>query len=143
MNRETKMAILIALIMLLAVFAYVSPYFINNIERKNNKVSANAEIFTSKVLSQFNVDKNLKASVVAKQITEELNKINKNPYSKKQEAYVYENAQAGQLLVEFDDAIQTITITSYDKDKKIIIRTLIKPPSFVTYKKEEVKNERK
>ena len=59
MNRETKMAILIALIMLLAVFAYVSPYFINNIERKNNKVSANAEIFTSKVLSQFNVDKNL------------------------------------------------------------------------------------
>lgn len=144
MDKITKLEIGIILIMLLAFGIYFFPsIFGDKIKMKNAKVVANASIFTSKSLSYFNADKNAKASDVAKKTAEELNTLSVNPYDKKLPAFVFSEPKVGSILVTSEDAIQTITITGLDADKKIIVRTLIKPPSFVTYQKEELKKDEK
>lgn len=138
MNKITKLEIGVIVLLIMAIGLYLSPSLkIKKEKRQNSLVSTNAAIFTSKSLSHFNQDKKAKASSVAKMTADELNTLSKNPYSRKLPAYVFENPQCGSILVESDDKIQTITITGYDKNKAIIVRTLIKPPSFVTYEREE------
>ena len=46
-----------------------------------------AAIFTSKALSEFSANPKMKASVISNKLVEELNAVNKNPFSKKQPAY--------------------------------------------------------
>ena len=95
--------------------------------------------FTSKALANFNEEKDKKASIVAKETLEELNTLDKNPFDKKLPAYVFEKPQTGSILVESDDKIQTITLTGFGRENVILVRTVIKPPSFVTYQKYEDK----
>lgn len=123
---------------LLAVFA---PKILDEkTELKNKIVCENAQIFTKKALDNFNSNKNEKASTVAKNVMEQLNEVAKNPYNKKLSAFTNEKAQKGQIEISTDDTTQTITLTALDVQGKILIRTLIKPPSFVTYTKSEEEN---
>lgn len=138
MSKITKLEIAIIIILIICIGIYLVPYFTSSAEkRKESTLRTNAAIFTSKSLSVFSENKDVKASEVAKKTADELNKLNKNPYNKKLPAYVFENAQNGSIYIQSDDKIQTITITGYTKDGSILVRTLIKPPSFVTYEKED------
>lgn len=140
MSKIAKLEIAVIIILLICIGLYLTPYFKKSAdERKIAKINANAAIFTSKSLAEFSRDKDQKASVVAKKTLDELNTVSKNPYDRKLPAYVSGNVFCGSVSIESDDKLQTITVTGYGRDNVIIVRTVIKPPSFVTYKKYEDK----
>lgn len=140
MNRIAKLEIAVVIILVLCIGLYMSPFFTKKVdERRMAKINANAAVFTSKALSVFSADKDAKASYVARKTMDELNTLSKNPYDKKLPAYVSGNVFCGSISIDSDDKLQTITITGYGKDNVVLVRTVIKPPSFVTYKKYEDK----
>ena len=140
MSKIAKLEIAVIIILLLCIGLYLTPYFKKSAdERKIAGINANAAIFTSKSLAEFSRDKDQKASIVAKKTLDELNTVSKNPYDRKLPAYVSGNVFCGSVSIESDDKLQTITVTGYGRDNVIIVRTVIKPPSFVTYKKYEDK----
>lgn len=140
MNKLAKLEIAVIIILLLCIGLYLTPYFTSSFDkRRAAKVCANAAVFTSKALANFNEEKDKKASIVAKETLEELNTLDKNPFDKKLPVYVFEKPQTGSILVESDDKIQTITLTGFGRENVILVRTVIKPPSFVTYQKYEDK----
>ena len=140
MNRIAKLEIAVIIILILCIGLYLTPYLTGGKKKKKEaKVVANAAVFTSKTLANFSINKKEKASVVAKKTADELNTLSKNPFNKKLPAYVFEKPQAGSVAVSSDDELQTVTVTGLGKENKIVVRTVIKPPSFVTYQKYEDK----
>lgn len=140
MSKIAKLEIAVIIILLICIGLYLTPYFKKSAdERKIAGINANAAIFTSKSLAEFSRGKDQKASIVAKKTMDELNTVSKNPYDRKLPAYVSGNVFCGSVSIESDDKLQTITVTGYGRDNVIIVRTVIKPPSFVTYKKYEDK----
>ena len=138
LNKKTIVMAEITLV-LLAVAAlgiYYVPQLINKQEvMAAAKIKADNQVFVSKSLEEFEADKNIKSSEVAKKVSEELNVVTVNPYNKKAEAYTFDKTCKGCNSVEFDDALKMIILTTYDKKGELIARTVIKPPSFVTYSK--------
>lgn len=124
------------IIVLVALIIYFAPKFMLDKEmQKVAKVKANNAIFTARVIEEYSKNTKIKASELAKKIVDEMNKITINPYNKKNKAYTYENECKSCNSVNFDDTTQTITLTSYNKKGELIARSVIKPPSFVTYSK--------
>lgn len=122
----------------IAIGVYYSPNFMHKQEvMKAAKIKADNAIFTSKALEEFAKDKNIKSSDVAQRITDELNLTSVNPYNKKAQAYTFDLNCKGCNSVEYDDALSMIILTTYNKKGELIARTVIKPPSFVTYTKED------
>ena len=124
-------------LIMLIVFGF---YFVPKMIAKRDvmaaaKIKADNQVFVSKSLEEFEADKNAKPSDVAKKVSDELNVATINPYDKKSEAYTFETTCKGCNSVEFDDTLQMIILTTYDKKGELIARTVIKPPSFVTYNK--------
>lgn len=123
-------------IVLVALIIYFAPKFMLDKEmQKVAKVKANNAIFTARVIEEYSKNTKIKASELAQKIVEEMNKITINPYNKKNKAYTYENECKSCNSVNFDDTTQTIVLTSYNKKGELIARSVIKPPSFVTYSK--------
>lgn len=121
---------------LIAVGIYYSPGFFHN---KNvmmaGKIKANSAVFTSKALEEFAQKKGIKSSDVAQKVADELNQTETNPYNKNKAAYTFEKNCKGCNSIEYDDNLSMIILTSYNKKGELLARTVIKPPSFVTYNK--------
>ena len=121
---------------LIAVGAYFIPQMINKQEvMAAAKIKADNKIFVTRSLEEFEANKKIKSSEVAKKVSEELNIVTVNPYNKKADAYTFEKTCKACNSVEFDDALEMIILTTYDKKGELTARTVIKPPSFVTYNK--------
>ena len=121
-----------------AIGIYYSPNFMHKQEvMKAAKIKADNAIFTSKALEEFAKNKTIKSSQVAQKIADELNQTSINPYYKKNPAYTFELNCKGCNSVEYDDNLSMIILTTYNKKGELIARTVIKPPSFVTYAKED------
>jgi len=137
-NKITVIEIVTGLIFLSALGIYLNPKFILDKEIQcAAKIKASNAIFTSKVIEEFAANKNAKSSEVAKKVMDELNKTTKNPYDKKLEAYTFVQNCSSCNSIAYDDKAQMIIVTSYNKEGKLIARTVIKPPSFVVYSKGE------
>ena len=120
-----------------ALSVYYLPQILHNKEvMAASKIKADNSVFISKSLEEFEGNKNAKPSEVAKKVSEELNSSTINPYNKKADAYTFETECKGCNSVEFDDVSEMIILTTYDKKGDLIARTVIKPPSFVTYNKD-------
>ncbi|MBR2069161.1 MAG: hypothetical protein IJ877_05290 [Candidatus Gastranaerophilales bacterium] len=100
------------------------------------QVKASNAVFTSKVIEEFAKNKNAKPSAVAQKITEELNTTEINPYDNDTELYVFNKNCNACSNVEYDDNLKMIILTTLDKKGALVARTVIKPPSYVTYYKE-------
>ena len=72
---------------------------------------------------------------IRKKIADELNLIAKNPYDKKAKAYTFDINCKACNSIEYDDNLCMVILTTYNKRGDLIARTVIKPPSFVTYNK--------
>jgi len=145
-NKITLFEIFVLILLVFCVVLYISPNFIIKAEnRKHAQVQANAAIFTSKALSEFSSNPKLKASVIANKLIEELNAVNKNPFAKKEPAYcVLAKCQCdGCVKINPDDNMNSITIEAYTKDNILLVRTVIQPPSFVTYTRDLANLEKK
>ena len=138
-NKITLFEIFVLILLVICVWLYVSPNFLLKAEnRKNALVQTNAGIFTSKALAEFSANSKVKASVVSNKLVEELNAVNKNPFSKKAPAYcVLDKCECeGCVKINPNDKINSITVEAYTKDDVLLVRTVIQPPSFVTYTKD-------
>lgn len=100
--------------------------------RKYAQIQTNASIFTSKALSEFSTNPKMKASIISKKLIEELNAVNKNPLSKQEVAYAVEKCK-GCVVINSDDKLNSITVEAYSSEDALLVRTVIQPPSFVTY----------
>lgn len=130
--------ILVALIVISAIGVYVSPKFIKKQEvMMAAKIKADGDIFVSKALEEFASDKKKKSSEVAQKICDELNAISKNPYNKNEPAYTFRQECKACNSVQYDDDLTMIILTTYDKKGQLVARTVIKPPSFVAYNKND------
>lgn len=137
-KKITAIEIVVIAIVLVALGVYYTPNFITKEEaRKIAKIKADNAMFTSKVLETFAADKKALPSVVAKKVADELNQKSENPYNKKAPAYVFETSCKGCNCVEFDDKLEMVILSAYDNSGDMVARTVIKPPSFVTYTKEK------
>ena len=137
-NKKTALTAEVSFVLIaLGIFSvYYIPQMLNKQEvMAAAKIKADNQIFVTKTLEEFEANKNVKPSDVAKKVSDELNVVTVNPYNKKSEAYTFEKTCKGCNSVEFDDALEMIILTTYDKKGELIARTVIKPPSFVTYNK--------
>ncbi|MCX4274361.1 MAG: hypothetical protein OSJ27_01095 [Candidatus Gastranaerophilales bacterium] len=133
-NKITAFEIFILFLIILCIGLYISPNFLVKLEnRKYAQIQTNAGIFTSKALSEFSSNPKMKASVISKKLTEELNAVNKNPLSKKEPAYITGEKCEGCVIITPDDKLNSITVEAYSKENALLVRTVIQPPSFVTY----------
>ena len=136
MKKITVIEIITILIVLIALAIYLAPNFIHSKEtRKIAQIKAMNAIFTAKTLEEFAKDTNAKPSDIAKKVTDELNKTNKNPFDKKQVAYTFEKECTGCNIVSYDDDAKMVVVTAHNPKGELVARTIIKPPSFVEYSK--------
>lgn len=138
-NKITLFEIFVLFLLLICVGLYISPNFLIKAEnRKYAQIQTNAAIFTSKALSEFSSNPKMKASVISNKLVEELNAVNKNPFSKKQPAYciISKCECEGCVKISPDDKINSITVEANTKDSILLVRTVIQSPSFVTFTKD-------
>jgi len=137
-KKITALELGVVLLLLVSLGIYYSPYFMNEQSvMKAAKIKADNAIFTSKVLEEFSSNNKIKSSQVAQMVSDELNLTMVNPYNKKEKAYTFESNCKACNSIEVNDDLQMIILTSYDKRGDLVARTVIKPPSFVTYNKED------
>lgn len=134
-NKITLFEIFVTILLVICIALYVSPNFLTKLEnRKNAQIQTNVSIFASKALSEFSItDQKLKATAISKKLAEELNAVNKNPYNKKLPAYSINEKCDGCVIITPDDKLNSITIEAYTNDNILLARTILQPPSFVTY----------
>jgi len=135
-KKITAIEIFVAVIILVAVGIYYSPHFMQEKEiRMAAKIKTDNSIFISKVLQEFAQNKNAKTSEVAKKVAQELNSVSVNYFDKKEEAYTFESQCRGCNSIEYNDEQSMIIVSTFNKKGEMLARTVIKPPSFVTYVK--------
>ncbi len=137
MNKKIIFVEVVTLVLALGALAiYFSPRFLNNREvMMAAKIKSDNAVFTSKALEEFAQNKDAKSSEVAQKVLDELNEKGTNPYNRKIPPYTFETNCKGCSSVQFDDDTEMIIVTTYDKKGVLVARTVIKPPSFVTYLK--------
>lgn len=130
--------IIVAVICLAAVFVpkYLDEKNIQTLE----KTKADNSAFTNKILEQFSLNPNIKASDAAQKVCDELNSITQNPYDKNKPAFTFERECKACISVEYDDNLSMVIVTTFDPKGDLSARTVIKPPSFVTFTKEDNNN---
>lgn len=137
-KKITVVEVAVLVIIFLAIGIYYSPHFMYEKDVRNAaKIKSDNAIFCARAIEAFAKDKNIKASIVAKDVAEKLNQTAENPYNKKMPAYTFEKDCAPCNSISFDDDIQMITLSTFNKKNELILRTVIKPPSFVVYSKYE------
>ncbi len=123
-------------------------YFFPDIKKKKEakkieKINEVTSVFVNKILEEFNQNPSIKPSNAAQKVVDELNPVTHNPYNKNQATYTFETECKSCNSIQYDDSLNMIIITTYDKKGGLDARTVIKPPSFVTYTKEEGKEQQK
>ncbi len=108
-----------------------------NEEKTFELIKENNSVFISKIIEESSKNKDSLPSDIAKRIVDELNSTQKNPYDNSKEFYVLNSECSACTKVESDDALKMVIITTFDKNGLLSARTVIKPPSFVTYYKND------
>jgi len=142
LNKITIIEIIVLLIVFVAVAIYFSPYFTTKQQdRLKAKIKSQNSVFVSCTLEEFSKNFSLKSSQAAQIVVDKLNKTEKNPYDRKKDAYTFDTQCQGCNSVEYDDSLSMVILTTYDKKGELVARTVIKPPSFVTYYKDDENGE--
>lgn len=137
-KKITIIKIAIILIVAIGFGIYFSPFLTKKREDAlAQQIKSNNKIFTQKILDEFAQNKNIKASSVAEKIIDELNPISKNPYNKKMKAYTFDTDCKACSKIEYSDELTIVVISTYDRKGELSARTVIKPPSFVSYYKSD------
>ena len=128
------MTILIIALVIFVIFILAFPKFLHEYELKSNKIVINnCRDFVSEV-KNFEDNKLEEGSI---QLVEKYNVHYKNPISKKYDAYTVNSICEGCVSIEYNKETNSLNITGYDKDLKILCRTVVKSSSYVTYERED------
>ena len=138
-----KKIVILEIVFVVLALASLGAYFYPKLVVKNRAMAAakiiksDNAIFITKTLEAFSQDDKIKPSEVAQKVTDEMNETAKNPYDKKAQAFTFEVGCKGCNSVEYDDDLSMIILTTYDKKGDLTARTVIRPPSYVTYYKND------
>ena len=143
MKRPTYIEIFVVVIVLIFLSFYFIPKIMISKEQKEyGRIQTNSAMMTSKILAEFSDNtKKQKPSDIAKNLSEEMNKLVKNPINKKNPAYSVGEECEGCIVLTVNDKEKNIVLTAKDKNDELITRTVIQPPSYVTFNK-DLKNEK-
>lgn len=135
MKKITPVEIFIVIIVLICISFYLYPKLTLSLEQKQyGRIQTNAAMMTSKILAEFSDNKNKKTPTeVSIMLSDEMNKLVKNPIDKKNPAYSVNEECKGCVVLTPDDKVKSVILTAKDKDDKLITRTVIQPPSYVTF----------
>lgn len=138
MNKKIIYALTVIILVVIALGVYFIPVYLEKNEQKIiEKQKADNSAFINKVLEEFSSNPSIKASSAAQKVCDDMNKISVNPYNKKAPAYTFQTGCQACNSVEYDDNLNMVILTSYNKKGDLSARTVIKPPSFVTFNKED------
>ena len=138
MKKLTPVEIFILFIVVVCLGFYVIPKITLSVEQKQyGRIQTNAAMMTSKILAEFSDNNNAqKPSEIAQKLSDEMNKLVKNPINKKNKAYSINEECEGCVVVAPNDKIKNITLSAKDKEGELVVRTIVQPPSYVTYNKD-------
>ena len=141
----TYVEIFVLFIVIMGFAFYFIPKAMISLEQKQyGRLQTNAAMMTSKVLAEFSDNLiNKIPSDVAVKLSEEMNKLVRNPIDKNNPAYSIQKECLGCVTLTPDDKAKNIVLTAKDKENKLVVRTVIQPPSFVTFNKDLNENEQK
>ena len=141
----TPVEIFVLFLVVLGFSFYFVPKAMISLEQKQyGRLQTNAAMMTSKILAEFsdNLKKQNPSEIIVKS-TDEMNKLCKNPIDKTQPAYSINKECLGCVVLKADDKAKNVIITAKDKENKLVVRTVIQPPSFVTFNKDLKENDKK
>lgn len=141
----TPVEIFVLFLVVLGFSFYFVPKAMISLEQKQyGRLQTNAAMMTSKILGEFSDNlKKQKPSEIAKNLADEMNELCKNPIDKTKPAYSINEEWLGCVVVKADDKAKNIVLTAKDKEGKLVVRTVIQPPSFVTFNKDLKENDKK
>lgn len=138
MRKITPVEIFVLFLVCIGIAFYVIPKITLSLEQKHyGRLQTNAAMMTSKILAEFsdNTKKEL-PSKISENLSNEMNKLVQNPIEKKNPAYSINEECLGCVVLTSDDKVKSIILTAKDKEGKLITRTVIQPPSYVTFNKD-------
>ena len=103
--------------------------------KKEAQVKENIKTCTQEILARASLQKEANNAVIAKESIDKLNELTKNPFSPKKPAFVWGESCMGCVEVELDTQTKNIILTAYNKEGKLLARTLVNPPSYVTFER--------
>lgn len=124
-------AILIAVV--LAVIYFYPRVVALQEKQQNAKVVANCKIFSDKILERAQLESADKKKFL-KAKKPDLKKISTELMEELGDSYTDTKAPLC-CMVEYDKKTNTIVITGFDASKDVLTRTVVNPPSFVTYER--------
>lgn len=134
MKRIVKIEITAIVLALVALGVYFYPGYVEKQKAKEAaQIKTDTTAFVQKALDEFRNNKGAKATDIAQKIVDELNNAIKTSRNNKENTYTFEASCKSCHSVETDDALEMIILTTYNNKGKLVARTVIKPPSFVTY----------
>ena len=105
--------------------------------KREEDIKENGRIFLERVLAKYDITKkaqyDIKKSVL--DIIDDLNEERVNPYGKKNLPYVLNEECKGCITINIDEGTNSIVATGYDSKNNILTRSVINPPSYVSYEK--------
>ncbi len=138
MKKITPVEIIVILIVLSGFGLYLYPKITVSLEQKQyTRMQTNAAMITSKILSEVSDTTNKELpDKYSEAVVSEMNKNVKNPINKNNPAYSIINECEGCIVVTPDNKLKSITVAGKDKSGNLVVRTVIQPPSYVTFNKD-------
>ena len=101
--------------------------------KKAKMVSDNCAAYSNAVLAKYNSNKKINIEKTAKDLVVEFNQKYKNPILKKEPAFALNSKTHGACNIEYNKQVGALDVVGLDSEEEIIIRIVVKPPSFVRY----------
>ena len=124
-------------LMLLCIFLgtlYISPKIEKYVSAKKSKIiTQNCSAYSNAVLAKYNSNKKINIKKTAENLADEFNKKYTNPINKKEVAFAFDGKIKGACNIKYDKTVKALDVTGLDSDDTIVIRIVVKPPSFVRY----------
>ena len=125
-------------IVIIGICFWVIPQISISIEQKQyGRLQTNNAMMTSKILFEFSqVNKKTTPTEIVSSLSKEMNELVKNPINKNNPAYSVMKECEGCVVIVPDDKVQSIVLTAKDKSGELVSRTIIQPPSHITFNKD-------
>lgn len=138
MKKITHIEIFVLFIVFLGFAFYLVPQIMLKTEQKQyGRLQTNSAMMTSKILAEFSDNGNkAQAGTIAKDLVQKMNETVKNPIDRKNPAYSINEECMGCVVVTPDDKIRNIVLTAKDRAGELVARTVITPPSYVTFNRD-------
>ncbi len=126
-SKKIEAAVIVLTVVLALIYFY--PKIIALKEgRDNQRVIVNCKSFVSKTLDEAAEIKKSDLKKISDKLIEEMNNAGQKP--------LYSELKCPLCCsVEFDEKTNTIIVTGYDNAVEVLTRTVVNPPSFVTYER--------